>query len=438
MTDPPTWAGAHSAAQQPAQVSPRVVVAGAVGSIVEYYDFGLYGYVATILAAHFFASGDPTAALLNTLATFALAFVLRPLAGVLFGHFGDRHGRKNALAATVLLMAMASGLIGFLPTYAAIGVGASALLVLARCLQGVAAGGELGGAASFVAEYSPNHRRGLLCATTQTGALGGALLASLLVSLLNQVLGAATMADWGWRAPFLIAIPLGVVGLWIRTRLADSPHFAELERGEEQAEAPVLDLFRDHLGALGKTIGLSILLFAAYYVAYVYVNIHLQKVVGVDPRLAYWSTTLTLAVSLACTPLFGRLSDRVGRKPVFVGASVAAGVLALPCFMLLNQGGAVAVVSHVVLGLTDAALMGVALSTFAEMFPTRVRYTGIALGFNVGAALAGGTAPYVSTWLVDTTGSSLSPAYFLIATALVTLLTALTLRETAGSALHEV
>ena len=436
MTNPS--ARTRNATQPPVQLSPKVVVAGAVGSIVEYYDFGLYGYVATILAAQFFASGDQTAALLDTLATFALAFVLRPLAGILFGHFGDRYGRRNALAATVLVMAVASGLIGFLPTYAAIGVGASALLVLARCVQGVAAGGELGGAASLVAEYSPNHRRGLLCATTQTGALSGALLASLLVSALNQVLGTATMAGWGWRLPFLIAIPLGVVGLWIRTRLADSPHFAELEHGEEPAKAPVLELFRDHRGGLAKTIGLSILLFAGYYVAYVYVNIHLQKVVGVDPRLAFWSTTLTLVVSVAVTPLFGRLSDRVGRKPVFVGASVAAGILALPCFALLNQGGAAAVVSHVVLGISDSALMGVALSAFAEMFPTRVRYTGVALGFNVGAALAGGTAPYVSTWLVDTTGSALSPAYFLICTAVVTLLTALTLRETAGSALRDV
>ncbi|GAA4996663.1 MFS transporter [Actinopolymorpha pittospori] len=436
MTNPS--ARTHNAAQPLAQLSPKVVVAGAVGSIVEYYDFALYGYVATILAAQFFASGDPTAALLNTLATFALAFVLRPLAGILFGHLGDRYGRKNALAATVLVMAVASGLIGFLPTYAAIGVGASALLVLARCVQGVAAGGELGGAASLVAEYSPNHRRGVLCATTQTGALTGALLASLLVSALNQLLGTATMADWGWRVPFLIAIPLGLVGLWIRTRLADSPHFAELERGEEQAKAPVLELFRNHRSGLAKTIGLSILLFAGYYVAYVYVNIHLQKVVGVDPRLAFWSTTLTLAVSVAATPLFGRLSDRVGRKPVFVGASVAAGILALPCFVLLNQGGAIAVASHVVLGITDSALMGVALAAFAEMFPTRVRYTGVALGFNVGAALAGGTAPYVSTWLVNTTGSALSPAYFLICTAAVTLLTALKLRETAGSALRDV
>lgn len=428
----------HLTTRERPRVSPRVLAAGAIGSVVEYFDFAVYGYVATILAAHFFVNQDPTAALLATLATFALAFGLRPLGGVIFGHFGDRYGRKNALAGTVLLMAAASGLIGVLPTYAAIGVGATALLVLARCVQGIAAGGELGGAASFVAEYSPNHRRGLLCSTTQTGALTGALLASLTVTLLNTILGPDSMSDWGWRVPFLVALPLGLVGLWIRVRLADTPRFVALEENEQRSNAPVVELFRSHGGALAKCVGLSILLFSAYYVAYVYVNIHLQRVVKVPAGTAYWSTTATLAVATVCMPMFGALSDKVGRKPVFLGATVGALLLPIPGFMLLNQGGGVAVASHIVLGLIDSALMGVAFSAFAELFTTRVRYTGIALGFNVGAAVAGGTAPYICTWLVDVTGSSLSPAYFLMATAVVTLVATLAMRETAGSDLRDV
>ena len=427
-----------AATVEPQKVSPRVVVAGAVGSVVEYFDFAVYGYVATILAALFFVNEDPTAALLLTLATFALAFVLRPIGGVIFGHFGDRYGRKNALAATIVLMAGASGLIGVLPTYAAIGVGATALLVLARCVQGIAAGGELGGAASFVAEHSPKHLRGLLCSTTQTGALAGALLASATVSLLNAGLGDAAMSDWGWRIPFLIAIPLGLVGLWIRWRLAETPRFAALEEENEQPKAPVLELFRDHRRALAQCIGLSILLFSAYYVVYVYVNLHLQTVVGVSAGTAIWSTTATLVVATACMPLFGALSDRVGRKPVFIGGSIAALVMPIPGFMLLEQGGATAVLAHIAMGLIDSTLMGVAFSAFAELFTTRVRYTGIALGFNVGAAAAGGTAPYICTWLVDATGLSVAPAYFLMATAVITLVTALTLRETAGTQLRDV
>jgi len=425
------------AVTEPKQVSPRVVAAGAIGSIVEYFDFGIYGFVATILAVHFFVAEDPTAALLATLATFAAAFVLRPLGGVLFGHFGDRHGRRNALAATVGLMAVASGLIGLLPTYAAIGVGATVLLVLARIAQGIAAGGELGGAASFVSEFSPSRSRGLLCSTVQMGAVGGALLASLTVTLLNTILGEQAMTDWGWRIPFLLAIPLGGVGLWIRARLVDTPRFAALEEKDEKSRTPVVALFREQPGALTRCIGLSILLFSAYYVAYVYVNIHMQTVVGMPANTAFWSTTLTLAVAVAAMPFFGALSDRVGRKPVFVGGALAGLVLPVPAFLLFDAGGAVAIIAHVVLGLVDAALMGVAFSAFAEMFTTRVRYTGIALGFNVGAAAAGGTAPYACTWLVDVTGSNLSPAYFLMVTAVITLVAALGMRETAGTALRD-
>lgn len=420
------------------KISPRVIVAGAVGSIVEYFDFGVYGYVATILAVQFFASGEPVGALLATLATFAVAFVLRPVGALLFGHFGDKFGRKNALAATVILMAVASGLIGVLPSYAAIGLGSTLLLVLARCLQGLAAGGELGGAASFVAEKSPNHRRGLLCSTTQMGALAGSLIASLTVAILNATLGSQAMAEWGWRLPFLVAIPIGLFGLWIRNGLEESKEFEAIKDVAAAKNAPVRIMFARYPKMLARVVGLSILLFSAYYVAYVYVNIHMQKVLGFDANFTYLSTTLTLLVSVLAMPLFGALSDKVGRKPVFIGATVAALVLAVPAFLLFEQGGATAVIAHIVLGLTDSALMGVALATFAEMFPTEIRYTGIAFGFSVGAALAGGTAPYISTWLVQVTGSPLAPAFFLIATALITLVPALQLKETKGIDLGDV
>jgi MHS family proline/betaine transporter-like MFS transporter len=421
------------------RISPRVVVAGAVGSIVEYFDFAVYGYVATILSVKFFASGDPITALLATLATFAVAFVLRPVGALLFGHFGDRFGRKNALAATVILMAIASGLIGILPEYAAIGLGATLLLVLARSLQGLAAGGELGGAASFVAEKSPNARRGLLCSTTQMGALAGSLLASVTVTILNLTLGAETMADWGWRLPFLIAIPIGLFGLWIRNGLEETKEFqAVKETITKVKQAPVKIMFTRHPKALIRVVALSILLFSAYYVAYVYVNIHMQTVLKFDADFAYMSTTLTLLVSVIAMPMFGALSDKIGRKPVFVGASIAALVISIPAFLLFEQGGAIAVLAHIILGLVDSALMGVALSTYAEMFPTEIRYTGIAFGFSVGAALAGGTAPYICTWLVNLTGNPLAPAFFLIVTAVITLIPALGLRETKGVSLADV
>jgi MHS family proline/betaine transporter-like MFS transporter len=425
----------------PDKIAPRVIVAGAVGSVIEYFDFGVYGYVATILAVQFFAAGDPIAALLSTLATFAVAFVLRPVGALLFGHFGDRFGRKNALAATVIVMAIASGLIGILPSYAAIGLGATVLLVLARCFQGLAAGGELGGAASFVAEKSPNHRRGLFASTTQTGALGGSLLASLCILLLNVTLGEEIMHEWGWRIPFLIAIPLGLFGLWIRSGLEESEDFKEAQAAAAAVKAkqqPIRILFTKYPLRMLQVIGLSILLFSAYYIAYVYVSIHMQTALQFSASFSQLSTTITLIVSVALMPYFGHLSDKVGRKPVFVGATIAAIILAVPTFMLFEVGGVVAIISHVILGLVDSALMGVALSTFAEMFPTQVRYTGIAFGFSVGAALAGGTSPYIATWLVETTGNALAPAFFLIGTAVITLIAALMLKETRGIALQDV
>ncbi|GLK19065.1 MFS transporter [Herbiconiux flava] len=427
------------AVHDPTTISPRVIAAGAVGSIVEYFDFAVYGYVATILAVKFFAEGDPVTALLSTLATFAVAFVLRPVGALLFGHFGDKFGRKNALALTIILMAAASGLIGILPTYGAIGVGATLLLVLARSLQGLAAGGELGGAASFVAEKSPRAKRGLFTSTTQMGALAGSLIASVTVTVLNLTLGSDVMNDWGWRLPFLIAIPIGLFGLWVRNGLEETEEFKAARKSVATVkQTPVKTMFMRHPGALLRVVALSILLFSAYYVAYVYVNIHMQTVLGFDANFSYLSTTLTLLVSVIAMPFFGALSDRVGRKPVFLGATIAALVLAVPAFLLFEQGGVVAILAHILLGLVDSALMGVALSTYAEMFPTEIRYTGIAFGFSVGAALAGGTAPYICTWLIGLTGNPLAPAFFVIVTALITLIPALRLKETKGIELSQV
>lgn len=436
--DRPAQAGTATGAV-PETIDRKVVSAGLVGSVVEYYDFGIYGYLATVLSVVFFAEGaDPTTALLATFATFAAAFVLRPLGGLIFGHLGDRFGRSRILAATILAMCAATVLIGVLPSYAAIGVGAAFLLVAARCVQGIASGGEVGGAAAYVAEKSPPARRGFLCSTVQLGALSGALLASIVVSIVSSVLSTDQLAAWGWRLPFLLSLPLGLVGLWIRFRLDDSVREEELA-AEGVASAPVVELFRAHLPGLLRTLGLSTLLFAGYYVVYVYASTHLQRTGGFDARAAFWSTTITLVVSCLAMPFFGRMSDRVGRKPMLLWAAVAFGVLAVPCFALMNAHSLpLAMLAQVVLGLPESALMGVVFATFAEMFPSRVRYTGIALGFNLASMAVGGTAPLICLWLLRITGNPLAPAWFLVAAAVVTVATALTLTETRGSVLRTV
>jgi MHS family proline/betaine transporter-like MFS transporter len=419
----------------PTRTDPRIVLASAIGSLVEYYDFSAYGYLATITATVFFSGDDPTSALLATLATFAVAFVLRPAGGMIFGHFGDRIGRKKALAATVIMMAVASFAIGVLPTYAAIGTGATAMLVLARCAQGIAAGGEMAGAGSYLVEAAPDHRRGLLTSFALLGSHAGALLASLTVALLTHTLTTGQMHSWGWRVPFLLALPLGLVGIYIRTKLEDTDQFNRIADRGEVAKSPIREVVQSYPLPLLTAVGLSTATFSGYYISFVYIPIHLQKTIGLSADNAFWSTVATLLVACAVIPLFGLLADIVGRKPVLAAGSIGYLTLSYPLFMLLDAGGAFPYVSQILLGVLEAALAAVAFTAFAEMFSARVRYSGTALGYNLAGMAVGGTAPYIALWLIERTGNPLSPAFFLMATAALTLAAVFSLKETRGCAL---
>lgn len=410
----------------------RVVWAGFIGSTVEFYDFGVYGYLATTVAVLFFPSVDPVAALLSTLAIFAIAFVVRPIGGILLGHYGDKFGRKKALALSVIAMAIATVITGLLPTYAAIGIGAPILLLAARLLQGLSAGGEIGGAATMVAESAPNNRRGFLCSSSQAGSLAGLLLASAVVGLTKLACSPEQLASWGWRIPFLLALPTGLIGLYVRRRLEDSPAFERISREGEVARVPILEVFRHNRGPVLKAFGVAAVDFAGYYVVFVYLTIYLSKEGPLSASAASWSTTATILIAAVTLPMFGLLSDRIGRRKVVTGAAIAFVVLPLPMFMLLSGSSpALAILAQIVLGLCVSAIMGALWATLAEMFNTKVRFSGMALGFNVAAALVGGTAPYLSQWLIGAFGSPIAPAYFLIVMALVTLGTTFTLRETA-------
>lgn len=414
----------------------RVVFAGAVGSAVEYYDYGVYGYLAITLAALFFPAGDPTAALLATFAVFAVSFVARPLGGVILGHIGDKLGRRTALAAAVLVMSVGTFGIGILPTYQAIGVAAPLLLVAARLIQGLSAGGENPGAGSFVAEISPPGRRGLLCSMPQVGSMVGLLLASALIGILSQTLSESQLHSWGWRIPFLLALPFGVIGLYVRMRLEDSPAFRRVEASGDISPLPLVDVVLKAPGAVLRTIGVTMLDFAGYYIVFVYLTTYLERQGGFSSAAASWSTSSTLIAATITIPLFGALSDRIGRKRTIALSAVAFLVLTVPMFLVMQSGNIfLAVLGQVVLGVCVAAIMGPLFATLSEVFATRVRYTGFALGFNIGAIAAGGTAPYVATWLIDQTGTALSPAFFLMATAAITLLTVLTFKESARTSI---
>lgn len=416
----------------PATSNRRVITAAAIGSFVENYDFAVYGYVAPIIATLFFATGDPTTALLASLATFATAFLVRPLGGLVFGHIGDRFGRRGTLAIALVGMALATFLIGVLPTYAAIGVGATALLVLARLIQGLAAGGEIPGAATYVAEHSPRRRRGLNTSLMQTAVVAGALFGSLQVAVLTQVLGPETMAAWGWRIPFLIALPLGVVGLYVRLRLEDSPEFLSIAENRTVARLPVATLFRTQKRALVRGFGVAVPYFAGYYVVYIYMPTYLERSAGVAKSVASLSTSLALVTALALIPVAGLLTDRLGRQVVMVGGAVAMGVLAVPMFALVGTGSTAAViVGQMILGAPVAVLIGASLVVLTELFGTEVRVTGGGLAINVAAVTFGGTSPFICAALVAATGDLLAPGYYLVVAALLSVALVVLLRDRA-------
>jgi len=414
----------------------RVVLAVAIGSTVEFYDFGVYGYLAITLGGLFFSESSPTAGLLASLAVFGVAYVARPVGGIIFGQIGDRLGRKPALTLSVILMALMTCAIGLLPDFSRIGIAAPILLVVARLAQGLAAGGEAAGAASMLAESSLDHRRGFMTSATQVGTLLGLLLASGVVALTNMAVGAEAMAQWGWRLPFLLALPTGLVGLYIRRRLEETADFRGVVLAGEVTQLPIAAVFRSHLSAVLKSTGLCVMTFAGFYIVFVYLAIYLQTAGRFDRSVATWSTTGTLLVAALALPAFGLLSDRIGRRRLFAGTAVAFLIVTLPVFQMMQSGSIpIAVTGQILLGLCASAAMAPLWATLAEMFPTRVRCSGMGVAFNVAAALVGGTAPYVAAWLTATTGDASAPGYFLMAAALVTLGTLLTVRETSGGRL---
>jgi MHS family proline/betaine transporter-like MFS transporter len=416
----------------------RAVVGASIGNLVEWFDFAVYGYLATYIAANFFPEGNPTAALLSTFAVFAAAFFVRPLGGLFFGPLGDKIGRQRVLATVIILMSVATFAIGLLPGYATIGIWAPILLVVARLLQGFSAGGEFGGGATFLAEYSEDDRRGLTVSWLEFSTLIGFILGSGVVLLLNSSLGEETMTAWGWRIPFLIAGPLGIVGLYIRLRLEDTPEFRALESTGEVAESPLRETIVENWKQILQVGGLVIIQNVGFYIVLVYMQTYITEELRYSSTSASLSTVLTLLVAMILIPPLGALSDRVGRKPLLMASCIGFAVLTYPLFLLLNAGSLVAaILAHIALGILQALFISTSVAALTELFPTRVRYGGFSIGYNVSVAIFGGSAPYLATWLISATGSPLSPAFYVIFGAIATLLTVLTIPETAGTDLQK-
>lgn len=412
----------------------KATAAAVFGTFVEYYDFSIYGYLAATLALVFFPSDDPTTGLLNTFLVFGSAFLVRPLGAVAFGWLGDKVGRRASLIASITLMGVAATLIGLLPGYAQIGVWAPILLVALRMLQGFSAGGEIGGAASYIREWAPANRRSLYISFLPSIAQFGKGLAAAIAGLAAAWLTDPQMADWGWRIPFLLALPLGIIGLWMRLGIEDSPEFESKKADTNKVHsAPFAELVRDHMRPLTKVMMISLVQNIGTYIGTVFIAAYFSSILGYSKGQA--STIVLVAVSFAALmiPLAGHLGSIIGSKAVLRLAYLGYAVLSVPSFLLMQQGQVSIAMAGLALGMIPYALcLAGTYSVMPEFFPTHVRHTGVAFGHSVGAVIGGGIGPFMATWLIGATGNQTAPAFILSGAGVLGLIVLWTVRNQAA------
>lgn len=403
----------------------RVAVAATAGTTLEFYEFMLFGTAAALVFGDlFFPDADPTTATLLSLSVFAVGFGARPIGGVVFGHFGDRIGRKKVLFITLCLMGGSTMLIGLVPSYAAIGIWAPIMLVLLRCIQGFALGGEVGGAILLLAEHSRPGNRGFVASLAQTGAPGGNLLATGAMVLFAAILSESEFNSWGWRIPFLLSGLVMALGLWVRMRVEETPSFAQLEENEERATKPLVEVVTAHrkslLLALGARFGPDVVvyIFLTYFLTYV------TKQVDVPRSTALIALSVGSVCWLASILASGWLSDRIGRRPIYLAGAVAALVWGFAFFPLLDTGQLGMLMLAASGGLIAHGMMlGPQASFLAELFPARVRYSGVNLGYQLSGIYGGSLAPIIAVALLDWSGTTLLIVAYMSVTLLVTIVT---------------
>lgn len=416
----------------------RAAIAAMVGTAIEYYEFGVYGYLAVVISPLFFPSAEPATALLSTLAVFGSAFLIRPLGGIILGRLGDLFGRRIVLLVTVIGMGTATAATGLLPTHETAGLWAPVLLLVVRLFQGFFAGGEVTGAATYVAESAPNGRRGFWGGFTPMGVAFGGAAAATVAGVCSGTLTGAQMSEFGWRIPFLMSIPLVILSIVIRRKISEAHAFEELQEQNALPKAPLKTVVTKYWRNVLRVILISFGQNVGYWVGFIFMNIYMTQYLKMDRTTVYW-TMAAIGIAVAVMmPLWGGLSDRIGRRKVLTIGFFGYMILVVPMMLLMGLGNIpLAIAAMVVLALPMPIVQSVGYPTYTEQFPTHVRYTGISLSFNIGTILGGGLTPLLATSLIASTGNLLAPGFILIGACLVALVTLVRMRETSKEELEQ-
>ena len=408
----------------------KAVLISSIGGGLEIYDFTIYVFFAPILGALFFPSNNNLVTLLNTFAVFAVGYFARPLGAILFGHFGDKLGRKKGMLFSIAVMAISTMGIGLLPSYASIGIMAPILLVILRFLQGFAVGGDLPGAITFVAEYADTEKRGLYCSFVYCAVNTGLLLASLVGALLTLLLSHEHLISWGWRIAFLLGLVIGIIGFYLRSKVSETPYFNRLEQTKDIVKIPFFHLFRSHLKQLIQSIGLVWIFAVIISQIFLYMPTYLNTVNHIKLSTALIINSFNILIFSLCIPIIGYLSDKVGRKPIILTTSFLFITFTYPLYTLLvNPNSIIEAAALFCFAVLSAGIVGVVPVTLAEMFSTQVRYSGVAISYNIGFAIFAGLTPIIATYLLYKFHLPQAPSFNLILSAVIALIVSLVIKE---------
>ncbi|OZM80865.1 MFS transporter [Pseudonocardia sp. MH-G8] len=411
----------------------RTIVAACIGNFLEWYEFVLYGYFAAVFATLYFPQEDQSVGLMAAFLVFGISFVIRPIGGLFFGYVGDRFGRKVALSTIILMISFATALMGLVPPYAAIGVAAPVLIFLLRLVQGVSAGGEWMGAVAYIIETSPARRRAWYGSFQTITIVVGMLVAAVVSLLVTSGLDEEQVLAWGWRIPFLVALPLGLIGLYMRMKLAEPEEFVQASGEATATRSPLIAVLRHHWRSVLLVAGLVCSPTMCTYVLLVWGPTFFATELGYADGAARTIGLVGMVVLIGLVPLLARSCDRLGRRPFVLFGSLAVIVTTPIGFLLVHTGNTVvAVLGIALILLGDAMMLAAQPALFAELFPTAQRYSGLAIGYNLGVVLFGGLGPLVAQALVAWSGSSWSPAWYLMGGAVISLIAAVLTPETLG------